>query len=84
MCSEKVDILIVLISCDLAVSQIEKMDRVLNELKQHSLVITVTSHEHHGISNHWQLDCQLISCLLFRLTTNKTSALCIIGERNPQ
>ena len=37
------------------------------------LVITLTSHEHHDVSNHWQLDCSFNS--LFRLTTKKISEL---------
>ena len=36
---------------------------------------SVMSHEHHGISNHWQLDC--LSNSLFRITSQKTSKLCI-------
>ena len=39
--------------------------------------ITLTSHGCHGISNHCQLDFLFNS--LFKLTTNKTLKLCIIG-----
>ena len=41
--------------------------------------ITMASHlqEHHGVSNHWQLDCLFKN--LFRLTTTQTSKLCISG-----
>ena len=37
------------------------------------IIIKVTSHERHGISNHWPLDC--LFNRLFRLTTKKTTNL---------
>ena len=48
--------------------------------KFHSKYLTyvmVTSLEHHGVSNHWQLDSLLNSIL--KLTSKKTSKLCITG-----
>ena len=39
----------------------------------HQTLITVPSHEHHGISNEWLLDC--LSNNLFRLTSKDTSKL---------
>ena len=38
-----------------------------------NVLITVTSHDHHGVSNYWQNDC-LAKCL-FILTTDKTPTL---------
>ena len=40
-------------------------------------IITMSSHECHGFSNYWQLDCFFNS--LFRLTTKETSKLCTMG-----
>ena len=40
-------------------------------------LVTVTSHEHHGVSNEMQLNRLLNN--LFRLTTNKIPKLCITG-----
>ena len=46
-------------------------------------IVTVTSHGHHSISNHWQLCC--LFCRLSRCTSKKTSKLCVTGlyEGNP-
>ena len=46
-------------------------------------IITAMSHEHHGVSNHWPLDCFFNS--LFRVTSKKTSKplLLVLCEGNP-
>ena len=41
------------------------------------ITVTVMSHERHGIPNHHQVNCFLIS--LLRLTTKKPSKVCITG-----
>ena len=45
--------------------------------------ITVTSPQHHSISNHWQLNCLFYN--LFRLTSKKTSKAVLLAlcEGNP-
>ena len=42
-----------------------------------SSLVTVTSHECHSTSDHWQLECLFYSW--FRHSTKKTSKLCITG-----
>ena len=44
---------------------------------QNDPCITMVSQEHRGVSNHWQFICYFNN--LFKLTSQKTSKLCITG-----
>ena len=49
------------------INTMSRWEELIHDFKH----ITETSHEHHGISNHWQLYCLLNS--LIQLTTKETS-----------